>query len=111
LPSTIEIQGARSHPNSYDEVLKAYTACGGGRIELKPRMGLFIQYALFREGSTEQTPESYFGTESIRYEIEEPGELAEIGAVSRMDPRPQDAPPVDQLVSQRHREILESGGL
>ena len=106
LPSTpqYEIQAPDLTRSTYDEVLKGYTARGGGWIELKPRMGLFIQYALFREGSTEHTLENYLGTESIRYEIEEPGELAEFGEVSRMDPRPQDAPPVDQLVSQRQRK-------
>jgi hypothetical protein len=89
---------------SYDEVLRTHTLRGGGWIELKPRMGLFIQYALFQAGSTEQTLENYLGTESIRYEMEEPGELAEFGEVNRLEPRPQDAPPIDQLISQCQRE-------
>lgn len=89
---------------AYDQVLRAYTPQDRGWIELKPRMGLFIQYALFREGSTEHTLENYLGTESIRYEVEGRGKLAEFGEVSRMEPRPQDAPPVDQLISKRQRE-------
>jgi hypothetical protein len=88
----------------YDEVLSAYTSRGDGWIELKPGMGIFIQYALFREGSAEHTLENYLGTESIRYEVEAPGELAEFGEVSRMEPRPRDASPVDQLISERQRE-------
>ncbi|MDA0205749.1 MAG: hypothetical protein O3A53_01475 [Acidobacteria bacterium] len=106
LPSApqYEIQSPDLTRASYDAVLQAYTPRGDGWIELKPRMGLFIQYALFREGSTEQTLENYVGTESIRYEIEKRGELAEFGEVSRMDPRPQDALPIDQLVSKRQRK-------
>lgn len=88
----------------YDDVLKAYTARGGGWIELQPKMGLFIQYALFREGSTEQTLENYLGTESMRYEVKRSGEFEEYGKIIRMDPRPQDAVAVDQLISRRQRE-------
>ena len=99
-----EIQSPDLDRTPYDEVLSAYTPRGDGWIELKPGMGIFIQYALFREGSTEHTLENYLGTESIRYEVEGSGELAEFGEVSRMEPRPRDAPPVDQLISQRQRE-------
>ncbi len=89
---------------TYDEVLSGYAPRGDGWIELKPGMGIFIQYALFREGSTEHTLENYLGTESMRYEVNEQGQLVEFGEVSRMEPRPQDAPPVDQLISERQRE-------
>jgi hypothetical protein len=106
LPSTpqYEIQSPDLTRTSYDEVLRAYTPRGDGWIELKLGMGLFVQYALFREGSKEHTLENYLGTESIRYEVEGRGELAEFGEVSRMEPRPQDAQPVDQLISKRQLE-------
>jgi hypothetical protein len=106
LPATpvYEIQSPALERTPYDEVLDAHTARGDGWIELKAGMGIFIQYALFLEGSTKHTIETYVGTESIRYEVAGPGELTQFGEVSRMDPRPRDALPVDQLISERQRE-------
>lgn len=88
----------------YDKVLEAYTPHGDGWIELKLGMGLFIQHALLREGSTDHRLENYLGTESVRYEVDDRGRLREFGEVSRIEPRPQPAPPVDQLISKRQQE-------
>lgn len=105
LPSTLqyEIQSPDLTRTKYNDVLDTFAPRGGGWIELKPEMGLFIQYALFREGSTEHSIENYLGTESMRYEVKASGELAEYGEISRMEPRPRDTLPVDRLVSKEQR--------
>jgi hypothetical protein len=98
------VQSPNLERTPYDEVLQAYTPHGRGWVELKPGMGVFIQNVLFREGSTHNSLEDYLGTESIRYEAGERGTLAEVGQAVRMEPRPQGAPPVDQLISKRQQE-------
>jgi hypothetical protein len=87
----------------YSEVLETFTPLGRGWVELKPGMVLYIQNVIFREGSTRQDITNFVGTETMRYSVNKRGTLVEFGQAGRVSPRPQDIPPVDELISDRQR--------
>jgi hypothetical protein len=90
----------------YNEVLEAFTPQGRGWIELKSGMGLYIQNALFREGSTRRELADFIGVETIRYTVDATGEVVQDGRAMRIAPRPEGTPQIDQLISSRQQRLL-----
>lgn len=88
----------------YSEVLETFTPLGRRWVELKPEMGLYIQNVISQNGSTGLDLSSYVGTETMRYSVHKRGTLVEFGEAGRVRPRPEEVPPVDELLSDRQRQ-------
>ena len=87
----------------FPEVLSHYTNVGSGWVELRPLTELRVENAYFREGAPKHGLANFLGTEIARYQVLATGELKEISIESRVEQRPPDQPPVQQLLSESQR--------
>lgn len=108
LPATPQyvIQSPDLQRIPYNQVLEDYTPQGRGWIELQPGMGLYIQNAVFRGGSNRRDLSAFIGVESIRYLVDNTGEIIQDGQAIRMALRPDGAPRIDDLVSSVQRKSV-----
>lgn len=90
----------------FPEVLGQFTKVGSGWVELCPQTELRVENAYFREGAPKHGLANFLGTEIARYEVLAAGALKQVSVESRVEQRPSDQPPVQQLLSaaqtQRH---------
>ena len=82
----------------FPEVLGLYTNVGPGWVELQPLTHLRVENAYFREGAPKHGLANFLGTEIARYQVLATGELKQISVESRVEQRPSDQPPVQQLL-------------
>jgi len=87
----------------FPEVLGQYTTVGPGWVDLRPQIELRIENAYFREGAPKHGLANFLGTEIARYRMLSTGALEEIAVQSRVEQRPADQPPVQQLLSESQR--------
>ena len=92
-----------SKETPFPEVLGRYTNVGPGWVELRPLTELRVENAYFREGAPKHGLANFLGTEIARYRVLPTGELKEISVESRVEQRPSDQPPVQQLLSEAQR--------
>jgi hypothetical protein len=92
-----------SKETPFPEVLGRYTNVGPGWVELRPLSELRVENAYFREGAPKHGLANFLGTEIARYQVLGTGELKEISVESRVEQRPSDQPPVQQLLSEAQR--------
>jgi hypothetical protein len=95
----------------FPEVLGRYTGVGTGWVELRPEIELRIENAYFREGTPKRGLANFLGTEIARYQVLATGALKQIAVQSRLEQRPADQPPVEQLLSEsqnryRHHRLF-----
>lgn len=84
----------------FPEVLSQFTKVGSGWVELCPQTELRVENAYFREGAPKHGLANYLGTEIARYQVLSTGALDRISVESRVEQRPSDQPPVQQLLSE-----------
>lgn len=87
----------------FPEVLSQFTKVGSGWVELCPQTELRVENAYFREGAPKHGLANFLGTEIARYQVFPTGTLKQISVESRVDRRPPDQPPVQQLLSEVQR--------
>ena len=92
-----------SRVTPFPEVLSRYTNVGSGWVELRPLTQLRVENAYFREGAPKHGLANFLGTEIARYQVQATGTLKEISVESRVERRPSDQPPVQQLLSEPQR--------
>lgn len=92
-----------SRETPFPEVLGSYTNVGPGWVELRPLTELRVENAYFREGAPKRGLANFLGTEIARYQVLATGVLKEISVESRVEQRPSDQPPVQQLLSEPQR--------
>jgi hypothetical protein len=92
-----------SEETPFPEILSRYTNLGQGWVELRPQMQLRVENAYFREGAAKHGLANFLGTEIARYRVIETGAIEEISVESRVEQRPSDQPPVQQLLSESQR--------
>jgi hypothetical protein len=68
-------------------------------------MGLRIENAYFREGSSRRELEDYLGTEVARYQASMTGDLVQIGPTQVVPNRPANQLRVDQLIPEAQRKV------
>jgi len=95
----------------FPDVLGRYTGVGAGWVELRPEIELRIENAYFREGAPKRGLANFLGTEIARYHVLSTGALEQIAVQSRLEQRPADQPPVQQLLSEsqnryRHHRLF-----
>src|SRR5579862_7763548 len=83
----------------YSEVLGRYTDVGPGWVDLRPRMGLRVENAYFKEAAPKRGIEGFIGTEVAQYRSRTSGGLQLISVESNVPHRPKDQPPVQNLLS------------
>ena len=82
----------------FPEVLGRYTGVGPGWVDLRPNMGLRVENAYFKGGAPKRGIEGFIGTEVARYRARTRGGLRLISVESNVAHRPQDQPPVQNLL-------------
>ncbi|HLM99741.1 MAG TPA: hypothetical protein VK335_10690 [Bryobacteraceae bacterium] len=92
-----------SKETPFPEVLSRYTNVGPGWVELRPLTELRVENAYFREGAPKHGLANFLGTEIARYQVLATGELKQISVDSRVEQRPSDQPPVQQLLTEAQR--------
>lgn len=92
-----------SKETAFPEVLGRYTNVGPGWVELRPLTELRVENAYFREGAPKHGLANFLGTEIARYQVLATGELKQISVESRVEQRPADQPPVQQLLTEAQR--------
>ncbi len=84
----------------FPEVLSHFTKVGSGWVELCPQTEVRVENAYFREGAPKHGLANYLGTEIARYQVLSTGALERVSVESRVEQRPSDQPPVQQLLSE-----------
>jgi len=92
-----------SKETPFPEVLNRYTNAGPGWVELRPLTELRVENAYFREGAPKHGLANFLGTEIARYQVLATGGLKEASVESRVEQRPADQPPVQQLLNELQR--------
>jgi len=89
-----------SKDTPFPDVLGRYANVGPGWVELRPETELRVENAYFREGTPKRGLANFLGTEIARYQMLARGALEQIAVQSRVQQRPADQPPVQQLLSE-----------
>jgi hypothetical protein len=87
----------------FPEVLGGYTNVGPGWVELRPQIELRVENAYFREGAPKHGLANFLGTEIVRYRMLPTGTLEQLTVESRLERRPADQPPVQELLGEAQR--------
>jgi hypothetical protein len=82
----------------FPEVLGRYTDVGPGWVDLRPKMGLRVENAYFREGAPKRGIDGFIGTEVAQYRARTRGGLQLIAVESNVPHRPKDQPAVQNLL-------------
>jgi hypothetical protein len=81
----------------FPDVLSQYTGLGPGWVDLKPEMDLLVENAYYREGAPKHGQNGFLGTQIARYRVRRGLQL--FAVESKLEQRPVDQPPVQQLIS------------
>jgi hypothetical protein len=102
LPSSPDylLRSPDSKDTPFPEVLGRYTNVGADWVELRPQIELRVENAYFREGAPKHGLANFLGTEIARYHVAPTGMLEQIAVESRLEQRPADQPPVQQLLDE-----------
>lgn len=93
----------------FPDVIGGYTNAGPGWVELRPGIRLRVENAYFREGAPKHGLANFLGTEIVTYRVLSSGALEQVAFESRLERRPSDQPPAQELLPaaqklyQRHR--------
>jgi hypothetical protein len=107
VPATPEYQlrSPDSLQTPFPQILRHYNGFEPGRgwMDLRPEMELRIENAYYQPGIPRRGLDGFLGTEVARYKVRANGRL-QLQSVQSMKHRPNDQPPVQQLMgtSQRH---------
>jgi len=92
-----------SKDTPFPEILGQYTNVGPGWVELRPGIGLRVENAYFREGAPKHGLANFLGTEIVTYRVLPSGVLEQTAFESRLERRPSDQPPAQQLLSESQK--------
>ena len=87
----------------FPEILGRHTHVGPEWVELCPLTELRVENAYFREGASKRGLANFLGTEIARYRVLPAGALEQVSVESRVERRPSDQPPVEELVSESQK--------
>ena len=89
----------------YSSVPDRYSRTGPGWIDMRHGLGLRVEVAYFRDPDAERDVKNYLGLETVRYEATPDGRLAQAGAATVLDGRPQQQLAADRILSEAQRNL------
>ena len=92
-----------SKETPFPDVIGWYTNAGTGWVELRPGIRLRVENAYFREGAPKHGLANFLGTEIVTYRVIPSGALEQVAFESRLERRPSDQPPAQELLTAAQR--------